>query len=288
MKIFPAAKATYATLISLALIQPAHSTLLAIDFSGALYSLSATTAAATLIGNTGVAQTGSLEFSPGGVLYTHTAGANPVLYTVNPKSAAAAAVGGLGIDADFEGAIAFSPSGTAYATNSGSSANAQLLILNLGTGAATVVGSMNGTAPDLDINGLAWRGDGNLIGLDRGTASLVLIDPITAAVTALAAVPGGVGDIGGMAVLDGIGYYATASGGVDELHSFDLFSGTSTFIGAITGMGDVAGLAAVSSVAPVPGTAALLALGLVAGALGRRRQDRPIGERVAAAPAGHA
>ena len=65
--------------------------------------------------------------------------------------------------------LAFAPNGTAYGTNGDSAAIPQLFTINLTTGAATVIGTLSGG--DHDINGLAYRSDGMLIGLDRVTNS---------------------------------------------------------------------------------------------------------------------
>jgi hypothetical protein len=76
-----------------------------------------------------------------------------------------------------------------------------------------------------------------------------------------------------MTVLGGLGYYAIDDGS-EALYSFALFTGTSTFIGLITGTApdvQISGLAAAA--VPAPATGALLGLGLLAGALARRRRD---------------
>src|SRR5262249_15184516 len=154
-----------------------------------------------------------------------------------------------------EGALAFAPDGTVYATHAGSAPFPELFTINLTTGAGSIVATISGGGYDpngYDINGLVYRSDGKLIGLDRVRNALLVIDPTTASATQLAVVPSTVGGVGGMTVLDGIGYYCTggpagSAPGSNTLYSFDLFTGASTpignFNGTITGFG-ISGLAA--------------------------------------------
>lgn len=269
-----------ASVLALAMARPAQADLLGIDDdTGDLYNVSTSTAGLTLIGSTGISGIGEIEFSPGGTLYGFTVGGGSTLYTINPTTAVATSVGPLGLPFVFEGGLAFSPSGTAYATNGDSADNPQLLTINLTTGAATVVGTISGGAHDID--GLAYRSDGKLIGLDRVTNSLLLIDPTTAAASTLAAVPATVGAVGGMTIQNGVGYYNTGGPGAtipgsNELYSFDLTTGASTLIGSfssITGTG-ISGLAGISdqTTVPEPGTVALfVATGLGSASLLLRR-----------------
>jgi hypothetical protein len=239
--------------------------LLAVDSdTGKLYTVSTANAALTFVGNTGVFGFGEIEFSPSGTLYGFSTGTAPTLYTINPSTAAATAVGALGLPFVFEGGLAFSPSGIAYGTNGGSSEAAQLFTINLATGNATVVGTMSGGGHD--VNGLAYRSDGELIGLDRVTNDLVVINPTTAAVTPLAVVPSTVGGVGGMTVLNGTGYYSTSgpSGsipGSNTLYSFDLFSGASNQIGNFNGVITGNGISGLAATVPEPGAILLGSIG---------------------------
>jgi len=255
----------------------ANAQLLAVDWdSGNLYTVSTSNAALTLVGNTGITHWAEIQFSPSGTLYGFTVSPSQTLYTINPTTALATPVGSLSVAFVGEGGLAFAPNGTAYGAENTlitQGNTQQLFTINLATGHASVVGTIG---VGLDINGLAYRSDGELIGLDRVTNALLVIDPTTAAATQLAAVPSTVGAAGGMTVLNGVGYYCTSgpvgtAPGSNTLYSFDLFSGASTpignFNGTITGTG-ISGLAA--RPVPEPSTFALAALGAAALYLVRR------------------
>jgi hypothetical protein len=256
--------------------QSIHAAILGIEWdTGKLYSVSTSNAALTLIGNTGVQRFAALEFAPDGTLYGFTENSDvlPALYRINPLTAASTFIGNLGNVNTFvfEGALAFSPAGVAYGTNTVSSASPGLFTINLTTGALTNVGTISGGSHD--INGLAWRSDGMLVGLDRVNNTLITINPATAASSFLASLPFVVGSIGGMTVQGSTGYIATGGpnnpfAGSSQLYSFDLFTGATNFIGTfsptITGAG-ISGLAV-----PEPAMLAFFTVG--AGLMLRRKR----------------
>jgi len=253
------------------------SELVAIDYtSGILYNVNSSNAALTAIGSTSVTGTygfGDIQFAPNGTLYGTTIGPESALYTINPQTAAATLVGNLGIYT-YEGALAFAPNGTAYGLNglaTGEGGPDQLLTINLATGAATVVANLG----YIDVNGLLYRGDGMLVGLEDFSNSLVVINPQTGTVTTLASLPFSVGDLGGMTMYNGTGYFATggddsAQGGgtgTDSLYSFNPYTGAYSLVGSFPagiaepGISGIAGLTTTTA-APEPGALGLLALGL--------------------------
>jgi hypothetical protein len=260
----------------LSFMQPALANLLGVDFTtGELYSISETNAAKTLIGNTGIAGAwADIQLAPNGTLYGFTigSGTTPKLYSINSTTAAPTLIGSLNLGTSvvvYEGALAFAPNGTAYAMNSGRTTNDNLFTINLATGSATSLGQVTGAA-NIDINGLAYRSDGKLIGLENDSNSLVVIDPTTRVLTTLAAVPTTIGSVGGMTVESGVGYYVTAGPGAfapgsDDLYSFNLSNGTSTLIGNL-GFTDagLSGLAAVPVPVPVPSAPAICGILLAA------------------------
>jgi WD40 repeat protein len=264
----------FITLICVA--KPAHATLYGIDWDTSnLYSISTSDASLTLIGNTGISSPGTIEFSPNGTLYSFSVGSNSTLYTINPTTAAATLIGPLDLNFAYEGGLAFSPSGIAYGVNGDNANNPQLFTLNLSTGEATVVGTISGASRD--INGLAWRSDGKLIGISDFDNSLVVIDPTTLGISTLATLNVSAGTVGGMTAIGSSGYFSTGGSGSNQLYSFDLFTGSYNLIGSFpsnigTGIG-ISGLAETPSGVPEPSTMLFLGSGLL-GLIGFRRKFR--------------
>lgn len=205
-------------------------TFYALDWdSGDLYVLGTVDLSKRRIGGTGLIDGCALELAPDGHLYAFDASAAARLYRIDPRTAAATPLFTIGQGYFFEGGLAFAPDGTAYATNLGPLALSSGLVTFDVTGATAprLVGIM-GTA---DINGLAFRSDGMLVGLDRVTNALVTIDPETAQLGHLTTLTPVVGSVGGMSLVGGTGYFTTAGGrglgsGSHELWSFDPFTGS--------------------------------------------------------------
>ena len=240
--------------------------LLGIDWnSGNLVDISTIDASVTLIGSTGISSPATIEFSQNGTLYAFSAGSSPTLYSINPATASSTAIGSLGLGFVFEGGLAFSPNGIAYGVNGSGAVNPELFTIDLNTGTATVIGTISGG--DHDINGLAWRSDGKLIGIDRVTNSLLIIDPVTAVSSVLATLTPTVGGIGGMTANGSNGYFSTEFSG---LYAFDLFTGSYSLIGNNSSTGNYISGIAMTSV-PEPSTILLLGAGLAGVGILRRR-----------------
>lgn len=238
-----------------------------IGFGGSFYRISEATGAATSAGSTGISLAGGLEFGPGGILYaiSGSSGARG-LYRVNPATATATFIAALdGSNSYTEGGLAISPAGAAYITNTHFGGSRYLGRLDLATGAVTRIGVLGGQP---DINGLAWRSDGMLVGLVSNGNSLVVINPATAAISTLASLPFAVGTIGGMTALGDVAYFATAgtsSSGTNSLYTFDMFTGQVALIGSLgpaTGSG-ISGLAIRQIVTPEPASLALAGAGAI-------------------------
>jgi len=253
----------------------AHALVWACDWSGGLYSVNTSDASLGFIGNTGLGNLGALEYAPDGTLYGLTYGNGASLYRINPNNAAAALVGSLNFSWAYEGGLVFSPNGTAYGVSYYPPEGAFLFTVDLNTGNGTPGAQLAYS----DINGLAWRSDGLMVGLDGrvGSNSLVTIDPITGSMTPLNGLPFETGDVGGMATdfSTGTSYFGTSLlNGSNSLYSFDLFTGAYNSIGQFSGLNDdvgISGLAA-SSVVPEPGTLMLLGSGLLGLGFFRRRK----------------
>jgi hypothetical protein len=238
--------------------------------TGELFAISASNAAVTPLGSTGIGQFGSLELSPEGILYGVTGGTRASLYAIDPLYFSATMVGSLNMEFVFEGSLVFSPQGTVYATNGDSELNPQLLTIDVLTGEADVVGTISGGR--YDINAMAWRDDGMLVGLDRFTNTLLAINPADASSSLIAPISVNLGAVGGMAVLGDTAYFVTGgpagtAPGSNELYTVDLYSGAHTLVGSlsptITGTG-ISGLA-------VPEPTSLLLLVVGGGFVMRRR-----------------
>lgn len=258
----------------------AHASLFGMDYStGRLYRVSTDDASLTLIGNTGV-EMADLAWSPAGTLYGYTVGPTPQLYRVNPETATATPAASIG-DAIylFEGAMAFSPAGIAYGVNMGNAAGNQLFTFDLATGAIT--SAMPLTNGPHDINGMAWRSDGMLVGTDAALNALVEIDPATGVTTILRSLESlnqagqsVLGSNGGLALVGDAGYFATAGPGAvvkgsHELYAFDAFTGQTRLVGALPETMTGKGLGALV----VPEPTGLLALALGIPLVHRRRRS---------------
>jgi hypothetical protein len=247
----------------------ARAQLVGVEFNtGRFYHISTADGSLQLIDDTGITGIGSIEFNPAdGHVYGITTGGSAALYRfhfspgldeVTPEQ-----IGPLGLFT-FEGGMAFSPDGAAYAVNGGVTVPA-LLSVNLTTGAASVIEFFEDRN---DFGGLGWRSDGLLIGLDSTTNALLTIDPATAAVTTIEETVDPVGSLGGMALSGATGYIVTAGPlaaipGSNSLYSFDLMTGEQFLIrdyeNEILGNG-LSGLAFI----PEPASLALLGFGALA------------------------
>lgn len=244
--------------------------------TGDLYDISTSDAIPTLIGSTGIEGFGSLEFAPDGTLYGFTTGPAATLYTIDPVDLSTNVVGSLGLDFVFDGSLVFAPDGTVYGTNNDSELNPQLFTLDPVSGEATVVGTIGGDAIGggrHDINAMAWREDGFLVGLDRITNSLLAIDPADASSSLIALVDPVIGAVGGMAVAPDTAYFVTSgpggpTAGSNELYSFHLFTGEHALIGGLSPTIEGVGI---SGLAYVPEPASLLLMLLGGFAVLRRR-----------------
>jgi len=235
--------------------------------TGDFYAISTSDASIQLIGQSGIQNLGALEFNPSdGSYYGFTTGAQAALYRfeipASLDSVTPSLVGSLGLGFVFEGALAFGPDGTAYAMNGGVTLPA-LLTLNLGTGQATVVNVM---ADRHDIAGLGWRSDGALVGLDSTANGLLTINPANAGVALIDDITPHIGAVGGMALLDEIGYFVTGGPlavnpdpGSNELYSFNPATGEHFLIGSFEDLILGSGFSGLS-VVPEPATLGVLLL----------------------------
>ncbi|MCB9913540.1 MAG: hypothetical protein H6828_00155 [Planctomycetes bacterium] len=216
--------------------------LYAVDGTGqTVYQLDTTTAVATPLASlSGVfGSVGGLEMAPDGFLYAITTGSASRLFRIDPGSWTATDVGPTAPNFVFEGGLAVSSTGDAWLSNAGSASTPEIFTVDLATGGGAFVGIVSGGSHDL--NGLACRSDGMLIGLDRVTNSLLVIDPVTAAATTLTSLSGTVGANGGLVLNGATGWFVTATSsasipGNGSLYQFDAFTGAVTPLGPVSGL----------------------------------------------------
>lgn len=238
--------------------------LVGVDFtSGRVYRLPTTGGPPTAIAETNINSLSALELFLDGNYYGYSVFGD-VLYRFHPTTYAPTTVGPItGAGGMFEGSLVQSPTGDVYAVNGNDASSARLLRLNVATGGATVVGTMPGR--EIDINGLAWRSDRMLVGLDRPGNRLVTIDPETATVSTLASLPFTVGALGGMTAIGSTGYFVTAGPGAslpgsNGLYSFDLFTGQHTLVRNLSPDIGAAGIGGLAVLVPEPAAAGALLL----------------------------
>jgi len=247
--------------------------------NGKQYRVSTADGSTTVIGNTGVSPFfAGLSSRSDGEVFGLTVGitpflGDPQLHRIDPATGATTLIGKLD-DADFnvlyEGGFAISPDGTGYALHYASGFTAgdptYLIAIDLDTAAYSLVGELT----PRNVSGLAFRGDGALVGLDDGNDALIAIDTATAATSTIGHLGFDAGVLGGLAAHGGAGYLVEGLGGTSRLHRIDLYTGATSLIGD-TGVENLSGL---TGVVPEPGTFALLGAALVAWLWRRRASAR--------------
>jgi len=235
-----------------------------------LYTVDPQTAQAVLVGDvlagsTGMVITG-MAFQPGsGVLYGVTGsetGPSRQLVTIDPQTAQATLIGGLGVGSSD---ISFAADGTLY---SWTTRGGPLGIIDLITGLQAQVGAgANGTQG----NGLAFAPDGTLyLAGPTGPGDLYTVNPTTGAITSVATlvdVPLNFGNVNAMAS-DANGLLYAVGRSSAELVTINPVTGAFTSVGTLS-FGEADALA--FFVVPEPATWVLVALGLGGGLLVRRR-----------------
>jgi hypothetical protein len=230
-----------------------------------LYSISDVDGTAELIGDAGDLFLAGLDFRPSdGFLY----GFNAIdLIRIDARDASAVVVGPHGLNSLYEGGLAITSNDVAYGLNkqSSTSMGPDLFSVNLDTGHATVVANLGNAM--YDINGLAWRSDDKLVGIDRPRNALLEIDPLTGNNKIISLLVPSLGAIGGLAGDGRHGYFTTAPpllGGTNEIYTIDFFTGEHSLIGSLGPRFEVSGISGLAFI-PEPSAILLAAVALVAG-----------------------
>ncbi len=240
---------------------------------GLIYKIDPVTQTVTLVGDTGLSQTGGLAFDPSGDLYLSNGGSvGPAsLYTIDPNNGSATLVGGLagiqGVDA-----LAFDAAGNLYG-GGWSGSEGRLLGIDPSDTSVDSNIAMSGTGNSF-VPGLAFDPSGVLYG-SRGnsgghTEDLVTIDLGTGALTAIGGTSHVISDIWFAA--DGTLYGGSPTG---DLFEIDPGTGDKTFL-FNTGV-RISGLTGIEDNTAVPdagATWALLGLAFTTLGLLRRKASR--------------
>ncbi|MFG0246539.1 MAG: hypothetical protein ACF8MF_10880 [Phycisphaerales bacterium JB052] len=253
----------------------ANADLIGINYtSGQVFSISTTDASVSYLGDTQQGIMG-LDRSSDGTLYATTDGLLGGLGTLVDQRWSLEMIGSLNAGFTSEGGLAFDAQGRAFGGNTLAGGGRAVFQIDLTTGQAgkRIVLSRS----SIDLNGLAFRSDGVMVGIDRVTNELVEVDHTSGEVNTVASlISSGIGSVGGLAIDAGVGYYTTAgtvsgSDGDNSLYGINLFSGEQWLVGEL---GDQAGAgfgigALASASVPTPGVAGMIGIG---GMLGARRR----------------
>lgn len=223
-----------------------------------LYSIDASTGAATLIASTGLVNINGISFDTvTGTLYAYTTQAD--LYKIDVNTGAATLLAQVNATVP-EGDLAMTSPASAFAVNGGMFGS-----VSITTGVFAPIG-MLGTAGD-DVSGLALDSTGTLFGYAKnGTNadSIVTIDPVSGLATTLGLTGFDAASSVGAMAFDPATAAMYLSDGMN-LRLVNTSTGEATLIGA-HGVSNLSGLAVIPSPA---GTG--LALVALVGALRRRR-----------------
>jgi len=268
-----------ATLLVGAAATTAHADLVGVNYStGQVFSISTTDASVTSLGQTSTGIMG-LDRDRTGRLLAITDGIAGKLGVLDESSWHLNAVGNLGAGFTFEGSLAVDPNGGIFGSTRLSGSGRAIFEIDPATGAMGRSVLLSRTV--IDLNGLAFRGDGLLVGIDAAAGDFVSIDTATGAVESIAALlTPNAGAVGALAIEGGMGYYTTAgttsgSGGDNSLYRIDLFTGAQTLVGSLgadAGSGFGIGALAGPIVPAPPAMAAIVGTGLCA--IGRYRGAR--------------
>ena len=229
-----------------------------------LYRVSTIDASHTLIGSLSFSSIAGIAFNASDELLYGFGGFNPgFLVSIDPTTGNDNVIANLPFQVA-EGGVTFSPDGSLIGVgrSTGQPFRPGLFSVDLESGDVTNLGVVSGG--DRDINGIAWRDDGKLVGLDRISNSLLEIDPVTGQSFTISFLGTTLGGVSGI-TREGDDYFFATAGpasfipGSNQLFRFDPYTGSTTLVGSLGFSSGVSGLAG-SFIIPEPSSVALASL----------------------------
>ncbi len=271
-------KTTAMQLIAMGLITTlANADLIGVNYStGDVFSIDTSTAHATRVGQTGTGIMG-IDRDSNGRIMAITDGIVGKLSVLNEQSWELETIGNLGAGFTSEGGLAVNHNGELYAGTRLAGGGRAIFQIDPDTG--SMLQSIKLSRSTLDLNGLQFRNDGVLVGIDALANELVSIDPLSGDMTVITSLSStSPGAVGGLAIENGVGYFVTAgtvsgANGDNSLYSIDLYTGQQQLIGSLGAeAGSGFGIGALTGPAvPTPASSLLLC---VAGACSTQRRSR--------------
>lgn len=248
-------------------------TLVGVNFdTGTLWNINTATASATAPRATGFAGYTGIAADDSGLLYATTTFGAPVpnaLVTIDAVTGDTNVIGPLGVNANFEGDLAFDPTtGDLFGLQDAQSTAPLLYRIDPLSGNASVIGTVPSGSPR-DLSAMAFV-NGQLLVIDTQSDRLLTLDPNTADLVGAVTLDAPIGSLAGMSVDPVTGEVFVADGeqgGTDagNLYTLDVSTGALTFIGE-TAPGGFSGIA---FAIPSPG---VMMLGAIAGVGATRRK----------------
>tara|TARA_E500000318_G_scaffold68442_1_gene63235 strand:- start:23937 stop:24767 length:831 start_codon:yes stop_codon:yes gene_type:complete len=271
-------KTTAMQLIAMGLITTlANADLIGVNYStGDVFSIDTSTAQSTRIGQTSTGIMG-IDRDTSGRIMAITDGIVGKLSVLNEQSWELETVGNLGAGFTSEGGLAVNDIGELFAGTRLAGGGRAIFQIDPDTG--SMMQSITLSRSSLDLNGLQFRNDGVLVGIDAIANELVSIDPLSGEMTTITSLSStNPGAVGGLAIDNGVGYFVTAgtvsgSNGDNSLYSIDLYTGQQQLIGSLGAeAGSGFGIGALTGPAvPTPTSSLLLCM---AGACSMKRRSR--------------
>lgn len=234
--------------------------------TGDLYAMDLSTKTIVQQFNTGFLLPAGLAFSPDGNLYFFDNAQDSKLWRMDLQTQEFHWIADLGHMV--EGGLAVGPTNKAWCWGLLENNDLNLVEVDLATGNKTIIGPVTGGFWR-EINGIAYRYDGMLVGVDFTMNMIIEINPTTGVGRQLASIVPNMGIIGGMTMIGDTGFFITAGpgilfGGDNELWEFDAYTGAQSLVTSLdnflvgAGFGCLATPLQLKLDPPIPGMAGVI------------------------------